>query len=368
MIDPSLAWMALTAASTFAGGAVAWKFGARRAQLASERAAWVTNRQVVTAREAAERRIRELTAQNAMWTASTLAPRELPAQPVYPDRMAPVEHEALIGMLRGLTLIDDALIADATGFARTREADLTSTATAALAGRVDTLRAALAKVGAGVAEVRVETFDATHVAIRVLTGRAEGSMLVVRSTMRVNPLALDAVAHVAAGGVGDVASPPVPTSWRGTAERRRPADGGLATAFFDDLESELARSKLRAVVFGAHGKASFSAADDGPTDGVRSAVFLAIDMFQAHAARLLHGAGMARVDVTLHGGSVLRWSALAREPAWALVILADDGTTSPALVERLSGRLRRGIDAATVAAISTIDLIHAPQSANGSLR
>ena len=355
MIEPTFAWMAVTAVSTFATGTLAWTFGARRARDRSEQVASVAQRQLSASRDAAERRVRELNAQNAVWSASSLAPRELPAQPVYADRMAPIEHDALIGMLRGLTVIDDAVIADATGFARTREADRESAATAALGGHVEILRHALSKLGAGLAEVRVETFDAVHVAVRLLSGRAEGAMLVVRSTsIRVNPLALDAVAHVASGGLGDLPAPPMPSIWRGAADRIRPAEGGPA-GFFDDLEHELVRSKLRAVVFGAHGKASFSAAADGPEGSVRAAMFLALDTFQARAARLLHGAGMARVDVVLHGGSVLRWSALAREPSWSVVILADDGATSPALVERLSGRLRRGIGAAT------------PANVNGSL-
>lgn len=345
MIEPSFAWMAVTAFSTFATSAVAWTFGARRAKARSEEIAAVANRQLAASRDAAERKVRELNAQNSVWRSSSLAPRGLPVQPVFTDRMAPIEHEALIGMLRGLTLIDDAVIADAAGFARTREADGDSAAIAALAGQVETLRRALAKVGAGVAEVRVETFDAVHVAIRLLSGRAEGAMLVARGTsVPVNPLALDAVAHVASGGVGDLVSQPLSSTWRGAADRRRPSEGG-PLAFFDDLENELARSKLRAVIFGAHGKASFSAADDGPAESIRTATFLALDAFQARASRLLHGAGTARVDVILHGGGVLRWSALAREPAWALVILADDGATSPTVVERLGGRFRRGIDA-----------------------
>jgi hypothetical protein len=346
--------MAMTAVTTFATSTLAWTVGARRARARSEQVASVAHRQLSASRDVAERRARELNAQNAVWRSSSLAPRELPAQPVYVDRMAPIEHDALVGMLRGLTLIDDAVIADATGLARTREADRESAAIAALASHVETLRQALSRVGAGVAEVRVETFDAVHVAIRMLSGRAEGAMLVVRSTsMRVSPLALDAVAHVASGGLGELAAPPVPSIWRGGADRVRPADGG-PTGFFDDLEQELVRSKLRAVVFGAHGKASFSAASDGPAESVRAAAFLALDNFQARAARLLHGAGMARVDVMLHGGSVLRWSSLAREPSWAVVLLADDGATSPALVERLSGRLRRGMGAA-------------PATANGSV-
>lgn len=345
MIDPTVTWVAVTAVSTIASSALAWRFGARRARTESELTAAATNRQLATSREVAERRIRELSTQNALWKTSSLAPRDLPVEPVFPDRMAPIEHEALVGMLRGLTLIDDAVIADVTGFARTRETDSGSAAIAAIGGQVEALRVALTKLGAGVAEVRIETFDAVHVAIRPLTGRAEGSMLVARSTsMRASPLALDAVAHVASGGAGSAVTPPVPSMWRGAADCRRPSDGG-PESFFDDLEQELVRSKLRAVAFGSRGKPSFSAAADGPTDAVRTATFLALDDFQARAARLLRGAGTARVDVMLHGGGVLRWSSLAPQTTWAILITADDGATSPALVERLSGRLRRGIDA-----------------------
>jgi len=273
--------------------------------------------------------------------------------------MAPIEHEALIGMARGLMLIDDAVIADASGLARTREIEGASASLAAVAAPVERLRLALAKVGAGVAEVHFETFDASHVSARLLGGRAEGATLLTRSTsLRANPLALDAVAHVAAGGVGGDFSSPAAT-WRGTTERRRPISGGPA-AFFDDLERELGRSELRALVFGAQGKVSYTAAEDGPAESVRTATFLALDAFAAQAARLLHGAAMSRVDVVLRADGILRWSALGRE-SLALVVLPDDGSTSPALVERLSGRLRRGIDAAREGSKG------APKSANGSL-
>ena len=367
MIEPNFAWMAMAAVSTFASTAAAWTFGARRARIRSERLAEVAYRRVAAARDAAERRARELQTQNVWWKSASLAPRDLPLQPVYADRMAPIEHEALVGMLRGLTLMDDAVIADTSGLARTREADHESAAMAAIAGQVEVLRQALAKVDAGVAEVRVETFDAVHLAIRLLAGRAAGTMLVARSTsVRVSPLALDAVAHVATGGQGDAPAPAVSSIWQGTSDRRDPPDGG-PTGFFDELEQELARGGLRALVFGAHGEPSFSAAVDGPADTVRAATFLALDVFQARAARLLHGAGMARVDVTLHGGRVLRWSALAGEPSWALFMVADDGATSPALVERLSGRLRRAIGAAASAASTAANNNGAKASMNRSL-
>ena len=346
MIEPGFAWAAMTAVSSLATGAAAFVIGARRARATSERGADLMQRQLIGARDAAERRARELNAQNAVWRASTLAPRDIPGQPLYADRMAPMEHEALVELLRGLVLVDDAVIADPQGLARTREADAASAALAVLAGRVETLRLALAKVGAGVAEVRLETFDAVHVAVRLLTGRAQGAMLVVRSTsVKVSPLALDAVARVASGGAGEAQAPPLSSIWRGVTSRSRPDAGGPA-AFFDDLEHELLRSELRGLVFGSHGDLTFSAADDGPTENVRAAAFAALDTFQTRAKHVLRGAGVARVDILLHGGGVVRWSALVPEAPWGLLIIADDGTTSPALVERLGGRLRRSIDTA----------------------
>jgi hypothetical protein len=352
MIEPELAWMALATVSTLATTTAGWTLGARRARRRAEGAAEESRRPLVAARDASERRARELQAQNALWRATSLAPRALPAQPHYRERMAPLEHAALIEMLQGLTQLDDAVIADPSGLPTTRETENGSAALAALAAPVELLRRALAKVAVGVAEVRLETFDAVHVVARLLGGRADGATLLARSmSLRVNPLAIDAVALVAAGNV-EPAVPPLGATLRGASDRRRPPIPD-ATGFLDDLERELGRSKLRALVFGSHGKASFSAADDGPAEALRGAAFAALDAFQARAAQLLHSARVARVDVALQGGGVLRWSALSRELPWALVIVADDGATSPALVERLSGRLRRGIDAATFASTST---------------
>jgi hypothetical protein len=266
--------------------------------------------------------------------------------------MAPTEHAALIEMLQGLTQLDDAVIADPSGLPTTRETEVASASLAALAAPVESLRRALAKVSVGVAEVRLETFDAVHVVARLLGGRAHGATLLAQSTsLRVNPLAIDAVASVAAGSV-EPTVPPLGAMLRGASDRRRPPIPD-PTGFLDDLERELGRSKLRALVFGSHGKPSFSAADDGPAEALRVAAFATLDAFQARAAQLLHVARVARVDVALQGGGVLRWSALSRELPWALLIVADDGVTSPALVDRLGGRLRRGIDAASFAAAAT---------------
>lgn len=177
-------------------------------------------------------------------------------------------------------------------------------------------------------------------------------MLVVKSTsLRANPLAIDAVAHVAAGDNGEPRGVSEPlgsvrsSSWRGSSNRgssshNPPGDARL----FDELQRELDRAGVRALVFGVRGQLELSAADDGPSESVRAATFEALEMFQKRAARLLHGAGMAHVDVTLANSGAVRWSSVSRDSS--LVMVADDGNTSPALVERLSGRLRRSREAA----------------------
>ena len=185
-----------------------------------------------------------------------------------------------------------------------------------------------------------------------------------RWSVKVSPLALDAVARVASGGVGDPQAAPVASVWRSVTQRTvAQADG--PRSFFEDLDRELVRSELRALVFGRGGEASFSAADDGPAENVRAAAFLALHAFENRASRILHGARVARVDILLHGGGVLRWSVVDREAPWAVLIVADDGATSPAFVERLGGRLRRDLDASQRSALAT-DATDSAR-ANGSL-
>ena len=354
MID----WLLLASASASAvvSGAIAWTVAGRRARARAERACDAKVAVATSAREEADRRALTLDHEVAYWRATSLAPRELAPAAVFHDRMAASEHEVLVALLRGLCLVDAAVIADATGLSRTREGEGEASslaALAALAGPFDRLQSTLERLGLAVAEARLETLDTTHVTIRPLGGRARGSFLVAKGpSLPVNPLAVDAVAHSAAGKTLPTPLPRLVAGWRGSSDKRRASNGG-PVEFFDDLEREMERANLRAAVLGEGGAVYFSAAEDGPSADVRASAFMAMNAFQERAAPTLRGAGLARVDLVVASGGVLRWSALPGARNLGLVLLADDGATSPAWMERLSGRLRRGLDATAARASSS---------------
>ena len=346
-------------------GAFAWAVGSRRARAHAGRASEAELVKSTAAREEVERRALELQRELAYWRATSLAPRELAPAAIFHDRMAASEHEVLVALLRGLCLMDAAVIADATGLSHTREGD-GEASLAALAASFDHLQRTLERLGLTVAEARLETFDATHVTVRPLGGRARGTFLVARgSTLPVNPLAVDAVAHSAAGKVLHSSPVRLAPGWRGSSDKRRSTSGG-PVEFFDDLETEMARANLRAAVLGDGATVFFSASEDGPPAEVRASAFAAMNAFQDRAARTLHGAGLARVDLVVESGGVLRWCALPGARNLGIVLLADDGATSPAWMERLSGRLRRGLDASAASAAAARGLDRG--SADGAFR
>ncbi len=350
MID----WFLIASASaSVVSGAIAWTVAGRRAHARAERACDAKLAVATSAREEADRRALTLDHEVAYWRATSLAPRELAPAAVFHDRMAASEHEVLVALLRGLCLVDTAVIADATGLSRTREGEGEASSLAALAAPFDRLQSALERLGLAVAEARLETLDTTHVTIRPLGGRARGTFLVAKgSSLPVNPLAVDAVAHSAAGKTLPTPLPRLVAGWRGSSDKRRASNGG-PIEFFDDLEREMDRANLRAAVLGDVAAVYFSAAEDGPSADVRASAFMAMNAFQERAAQTLRGAGMARVDLVVASGGVLRWSALPGARNLGLVLLADDGATSPAWMERLSGRLRRGLDASAARASSS---------------
>jgi hypothetical protein len=311
----------------------------RRAERLAEEAAERADAQ----RLAADQRLRELLAENARFRSLSLAPRDAGTRPLFHDRMAPAEHEAVAAALRGLAFVDDVVLADADGLARTRESDGRSSGLAALASAASTLAERIAKTGVGVDEVRVETVEARHLTVRMLAGRARGTLLVAESTSRpVNGLGMDAAARLAAGETWEPRSEVGrPSSWRGSNERER-AHEGLPQEVESELDREISRAQLRAIVCGKEGRASYSSASDGPAAPIRATLFDQIGQFRRDAARCLRSASIVRVDVVLSGAGTLRLMALGDPESHDVLLLGEDGPASTTLAERLRGRLLRG--------------------------
>ncbi len=346
MSDPSSLLVLLPVVSAIVGagsGAVGWMLGRksamRRAEQLAEDEATRSDAQLA----AAELRLRELLLENARFRAISLSPREVGVRPLFHDRMAPAEHEAAVAALRGLAFVDDVVLADGDGLARTRESDGRSAGLAALAASASTLAERIAKTGVGVDEVRVETGDARHLTVRMLAGRARGTLLVAESTSRpVNPLAVDAAARLAAGETWEPRSDVGrPSSWRGSNERERSPEA-LTYEVEVELDREIARAQLRAIVCGSQGRALYSSASDGPAVPIRATLFDHVDQFRRDAVRCLRSASIVRVDVVLTGAGALRFMALGDPESHDVLLLGEDGPGSTSLAERLRGRLLRG--------------------------
>lgn len=346
MSDPSSLYALVPVVSAIVGagsGALGWMLGRGRALRQAERLAEEEATRTDAQTAAAELRLRELLLENARFRAISLAPREVGTRPLFHDRMAPAEHEAVVAALRGLAFVDDVVLADADGLARTRESDGRSSGLAALAASASTLAERIAKTGVGVDEVRIETGDARHLTVRMLAGRARGTLLVAESTSRpVNALGMDAAARLAAGESWEPRSDVGrPSSWRGSNERER-APEALAHEVEVELDREIARAQLRAIVCGKEGRASYSSASDGPAAPIRATLFDQLDLFRRDAARSLRSASIVRVDVVLTGAGALRFMALGDPEAHHVLLLGEDGPSSTTLAERLRGRLLRG--------------------------
>lgn len=366
MSDPSSLVVLVPVVSVLVGagsGALGWVWGRRSAARRAEQPAEDESSRTDAQRAAAELRLRELLLENARFRAISLAPRELGTRPLFHDRMAPAEHEAVVATLRGLAFVDDVVLADGDGLARTREVDGRSAGLSALAAAVATLAERIAKTGVGVDEVRVETGDARHLTVRLLAGRARGTLLVAESTSRpVNALAVDAAARLAAGETWEPRSDVGrPSSWRGSNERER-APEGLAHEVEAELDREIARAQLRAIVCGSRGRALYSSASDGPAAPIRATLYDQIDGLRRDAVRCLRSAEVVRVDVLLTGAGALRLMATGDPEEHFVLLLGDDGPASTTLAERLRGRLLRGRGASRGGSVGAVGGFAPPAS------
>ena len=330
--------------SFVAGSArLGWSAGRERG---TKDAALETTRQLAAMgaqRDAAERRARDAQGENVRWKGASLGGHALTSSAVFADRPAPRDAEELARLVRGLTFVDDVVLADRSGHPLTREAEPASADLAALAPHVLQFCRRLSLAALPVLDVAFETIDATHVHARPLAGRAEGALLLVKTTSRaVNPIVVDAVMHAA---VRDLAELPsgvsASLSLSGCTDRKELGNAPFPEVF-NTLEREL-QDHLTAVVLAVDGRAVFSAAKDGPDANGRNTVATALSALVERATRTLRTAATVRVVVTLRGGYSVMWSAVAPRSRLSVVTFGRADERSSARLDRLLGTLRRGI-------------------------
>ncbi len=292
----------------------------------------------------ADRRAREAARELARWGEVSLASQALTTRAVYRERPAPRDAEELARLVRGLTFVDDVVVADRSGHPLTREAGRASADLAALGARVTGACRRLALEGLPTLALSLETFGATHVHARPLTGRGEGAMLLVRTTsQRVNPLVVDAAAQAAARDRTEAPSDlPVPPALAGHTDRTDLEDSPLSEVA-PLLDREIAAG-LSAVTLVLDGRPVLSAASDGPSVHARAVAAAALSELAGRGARVLRGPGMARVEATVRGGSTIVWSAVGPGSRLAVVTFARGDAHSPARLDRMLGTLRRAVE------------------------
>ncbi|MBS2012932.1 MAG: hypothetical protein JST00_08600 [Deltaproteobacteria bacterium] len=326
-------------ASVGAGASLGFIAGARRA--ATKTGAWAEQRAsaLVAQRDAAEKRALEAQRESARLKALSLAGEALSAEPVYSGRPSPRDAEELARLVRGLVFIDDVVLSDRTGLPLTREENRASADLSALAPLVVDVARRLVLSGLPVTQVDLETFGAEHVCARPLEGRAEGVVLLVRTTSQpANPLAIDAVAQAAARGGAFVPGSPSRAA-SGTTDRVGEADSHVAGAY-PLLERELGRD-VRAIMLCADGLPLFSAAKDGPSAATRKTLAAELHRVQARCADTLRATGIARLEVRLRGGDLATWSSLGPRSRLSVVTVGSYDARSGARLDRLVGALRR---------------------------
>jgi len=322
---------------------VAWRAGRSRG---ARDAAADSGRRLATMgtqREAAERRALAAQAENARWRGTSLAGSGLSKSPVYAGRPSPRDAEELARLVRGLVLVDDVVLADASGFPLTRETDGASADLAALAPSILSFVRRVSLSAIPVLEVAIETSSAVHVVARPLAGRGDGTLLLIRTTsQRVNPLVVDTAAQAAVRDLEDVPQGLPPSlALTGSTDLGQLGDAPFSEVF-TTLERELGQH-VTALSLTHDGRAMFDAAKDGPDAKTRAVAGSALTALADRATRTLRATGIARIDVTIRGGYVLSWSPVVQRSRLALVSFGRADARSPARVDRLLGSLRRAI-------------------------
>lgn len=263
--------------------------------------------------------------------------------PLYPDRPAPLELEAISSRVRGLAFVDTVSIADASGLPLDRASNRDADDLAALVPIVSRVAKELAPVLGEVGALAIHTVDARVAELRALPGWTGGAWLVAQSSSQRPPAgALDAA--VAFARVVRDAWVSAPHEIRLSTGGRLGTSGPRTELLADELDQACRGLDVRtaALVLGDQILTGFQT--QGMAVDVLEPTIRRFHQLQQVARVRLRADAIARIEVDLDGGRRLSLSSLGTGSRLALVTLTVGRPLDPLEVERVVGRLRRFMD------------------------
>ena len=295
-------------------------------------------RQLETTLERAQRRAHQLA------TICRIQPGA--GTPIYPERPAPAELDAIAGRVRGLAFIDAITIADKHGFPLDRGGLRDADDLAALVPPVSRVAADLLPSLGTTVSVVFYTDDARVVELRALPAWTGHAWLVVQASAQRPPeAALDAAVAYADAVFDREHEAPVPATLQ-LATRGRVGPGGARTeALGDELERATRGlgTRLVALVLGDQILAGVQA-DGVPTEKLEG-LLRCVQQLRHMAGPRLRADGITRVELDLAGSTRLSLATLGSGSRLSLATLTVGRPLDPLEVERVVGRLRRFLDA-----------------------
>ena len=265
------------------------------------------------------------------------------AAPLYADRPAPIELDAISARIRGLTLVDSVTISDRHGFPLDRNGTRDADDLAAMVPTVSRVAREIESVIGTVRSIAVYTADSRVVELRALPSWTRGAWLAAQaSAQRPTPAALDA-AVAYAYAVRDV--PPPGEQQIVVGVRGRLGPGGTRS---DSLGEELDRAtrglgaRTVALVLGDQILAGMAA--DGLTAGRLESVLRGLNQIAQTAHASLRAHAITRVELDIPGAIRISLAQLGHQSRLALVTHTVGRALDPLEVERVVGRLRRFLD------------------------
>jgi hypothetical protein len=338
---------AVTSAAAIGAGVVSARFRATCMKLEAE-----LSRQTASFRaskDALERLAREATEECERLQGLTLAGARLTGDPVFSGRTAPRDAEELARLVRGMTLVDDVVITSPSGLALSRETTPRSARLAALGPALFETLHGLAAAGLSPREISLEMADATHVVARPLSGRGEGTILLVATTSRrASGAVLDTVAHAAARADSAKGPSARPTPWS-SSDPHEAASRGFGSSLVSALDRAL-REEHRGLVLLEGPSVLLSGARSGPSRDARASGSRALAALALRAASCL-ASGSLHIEVALSPGYRASWSTCAPGPH-AVVTFGEANLGSLPRLDRLVGVVRRALEGRGEAAIS----------------
>ncbi len=266
------------------------------------------------------------------------------AAPVYADRPAPLELDAISARVRGMALVDCTTISDRHGLPLDRNGSRDADDLAAMVPTVSRVALEIESVVGTVRSVIVYTGDSRVVELRSLPSWTQGAWLAAQaSAQRPTPAALDAAvayAHV----VRDVSFPGERQIMLGARGRLGPG-GPRSESLGDELDLAMRGLGARTVALVLGDKVLAGVATDGLTAGRLESVLHGLNQIARCAHASLRAHAIARVELDLVGAIRISLAQFGADSRLALVTHTVGRALDPLEVERVVGRLRRFLDA-----------------------